>query len=445
MRKRIFLPFAGLLVLCACCAALLCGYIFSRQNGSASFLDGVKLFCPAALTAAALFVFLAFYISKRLALKFAGHMEGLDFENGQSPVYKELLPFAKKIINGRREADAKIAGLQDRAATVEAVIGSMKEGLILLDSTGLILSANRSANGIFGGKDLARQKILHVCRDILFQHGVKECVAGRSATVDFERGGRVYEVFFNPARDSAGVRSGAVILFLDVTERFEAEKQRREFSANVSHELKTPLTTIRALAEMIETGMAKGEDVQAFAGKLLKQATRLTAITNDIIRLSEFDEQRPRGDRSEFDLYGMAESVAESLREKAEGKKVAIHLEGERPCPVVSVRSMADELLYNLLDNAIKYNKENGSVTVSVAAAEDSWTVEVADTGIGIPPEHQGRIFERFYRVDASRSKNTGGTGLGLSIVKHIAEHLGGTVQLTSVEGEGTAVRCVFQ
>jgi len=209
----------------------------------------------------------------------------------------------------------------------------------------------------------------------------------------------------------------------------------------VSHELKTPLTTISALSEMIENGMAKKEDVQSFAGKITKQAKRLLNIIEDIIQLSAFDEGKVAREYTRFDLHELAASVVEALQSKADEKHIAVNITGER-LQMTANRQMIDELLYNLVDNAMKYNKENGSVVIDLSREGGMCKIAVSDTGIGIPKAHQSRVFERFYRVDKSRSKKTGGTGLGLSIVKHIAEHHGGRVELKSAPGEGTTVIC---
>ena len=235
--------------------------------------------------------------------------------------------------------------------------------------------------------------------------------------------------------------TGGVILFLDISEKHEAEQQRREFSANVSHELKTPLTTISALAEMIENGMVKEEDIKVFASKISGQVKRLINIIDDIIELSEFDEGTINKEFENFDLYELVEFVIEDLREKANEKQISVNVTGER-FHVTADSQKIDELLYNLIDNAIKYNNVNGTVTVTLTKENKLCKITVADTGIGIPIEYQSRVFERFFRVDKSRSKKTGGTGLGLSIVKHIAEHHGGRVELTSTEASGTTVVC---
>ncbi|MCL2030415.1 MAG: ATP-binding protein [Oscillospiraceae bacterium] len=397
-------------------------------------------FIPVVLICLLLAACLALYISRRLTRRITDPLNSLDLDAPELTEYDELLPLMKKIAEQKREIAAQIVTLKHRADTIEAITGHMKEGMILMDEAGAVLMANKSAADVFGENDMPRKNILHICRDIDFGQGVKQCLAGTGAEMEFEHGGRVYHIYFSPVRDGDALTGGVILLF-DITERYEAEKQRREFSANVSHELKTPLTSISALAEMIENGMAKPEDVRGFAEKISVQARRLVSIIEDIIRLSEFDEGKIIREDSEFDLCELTESVIEALRGKAEEKRVAVRVTGGE-LRVTASRRMMDELLYNLIDNAIKYNTENGEVTVSLSAENGFAKIAVTDTGIGISGEHRHRVFERFYRVDKSRSKKTGGTGLGLSIVKHIAEHHGGRVELESAGGTGTTVVC---
>jgi two-component system phosphate regulon sensor histidine kinase PhoR len=234
-----------------------------------------------------------------------------------------------------------------------------------------------------------------------------------------------------------------VILFHDITDQHKAETQRREFSANVSHELKTPLTTISALSEMIAQGMAKNEDIEGFAKRITEQSGRLLVLIDDIIRLSEFDEGATDKEFTIFNLRQLAALVIDSLKDSA--GTIEFELIGG-DFNISANRRMMDELLFNLIDNAIKYNRENGKVTVSLSQTTDGRNkISVADTGIGIDKVHHTRVFERFYRVDKSRSKKTGGTGLGLSIVKHITERHGGTLEIESVENQGTTITCYIR
>lgn len=362
----------------------------------------------------------------------------IDFDRDNIAEYDEMVPYLKKINQQKDEIDAQLRVLKDRADTIEIITANMKEGLILVDKAGTILIANHSASGIFHQTKMDRLHILSVCRNLEFQQGLKQCLDGDTAEMIYEIDQKVYNIHFSPARNESGI-IGGVILFFEMTERYEAEKQRREFSANVSHELKTPLTSISALSEMIENGMAKQEDINGFAQKISEHSERLIDVINDIIKLSEFDEGKADRSNERFDLYQLAETAAAALREN--NKHVTIKISGE-DYQITANRRMIDELLYNLLDNGIKYNREGGTVTVLLSRENGMAKISVSDTGIGIAEEHHSRIFERFYRADKSRSKKTGGTGLGLSIVKHIAEQHGGKVELESSEGIGTTIIC---
>ncbi len=387
---------------------------------------------PVIFLVTALILLLANAIARRLTGQIVRPFDTLNLDGENTPVYDELLPYSQKIAEQKREISRQIDALTNRADTIAAIIDNMREGLILLDQNGTVLSANKSVENLFGG--IAAKNIQHVCRDLDFQKGVKQCLSGENAAVAYENGGKRYDVYFSPVHGG-----GAVILFFDTTERHRAERQRREFSANVSHELKTPLTSITALSEMIENGMAKDANIKDFAARISEQAKRLINIITDIIRLSEFDEGGVRQEFTRFNFRELAESAAGALRDNK--KNVAIHVEGG-DFDITANRRMIDELLFNLIDNGVKYNHDGGSVTVTAALEYRQCRIAVSDTGIGIQPEHHERVFERFYRVDGSRSKKTGGTGLGLSIVKHIAEHHGGRVELESAACAGTTVVC---
>jgi len=395
---------------------------------------------PALVVVAILILLAANMIAHRLTKKILLPLEWIDFSGENVAAYDELIPYMKKIDQQKREINTQIATLKNRADTIEIITGNMKEGLILIDRAGIVLISNKSAEDIFNDTEMAQKSILQVCRDMEFQQGVRQCLSGVNTEIAFQRGPNIYNAYFNPVLEGDRV-GGGIILMFDITERYESEKQRREFSANVSHELKTPLTSISALAEMIGNGMAKEDDIKGFAEKISIQTKRLISIIEDIIRLSEFDENKANRDYTKFDLYELANSVIETLRDKASEKHVSVSVSGESQL-VEANKNMIDELLCNLIDNAIKYNKENGSVTVALSMENGFCKITVADTGIGIPSKHLNRVFERFYRVDKSRSKKTGGTGLGLSISKHITEHHGGRIALESEEGKGTTVAC---
>ncbi len=388
--------------------------------------------------------------ARRLTGRVLRPLSDLDLDSddaGVLAVYDELLPFVHKIERQRREIARQMDALASRADTIEAITRGMKEGLLLLDKTGVVLMANESARHIFGGEEPARKSILHLCRDEAFVQLIRDCLAGRRGEGVLERGGRIYAVHAGPANieNGAGAGSkhsetGAAVFFFDITGRHAAERQRQQFSANVSHELKTPLTTISALSEMLENGMAEPDSVAGFGERISQQARRLLNMIEDIMRLSEFDEGKTGSETVSFDLAALTDGVIDTLRAKAAEKNVTVRLASERPYVISSTIRLLDELLYNLIDNAVKYNRDGGDVNVTLEEDGEFCVITVADTGIGIGAEDVPHVFERFYRADKSRSKKTGGTGLGLSIVKHIAEHLGGRVELQSKEGEGTVV-----
>ncbi|MCL2055538.1 MAG: ATP-binding protein [Oscillospiraceae bacterium] len=362
-------------------------------------------------------------------------LESIDFDNDSPETYDNLAPFVKKITNQKKALRHEIEIQKNRADTIEKITENMKAGLVMIDRSYKVLSANKSAFDIFGA-DLLGKNLLHICRDTEFQSGLKSCFAGDESESSLSKDGKVYNVFCRAANDIG------IILLVDHTVRYEAEKLRREFSANVSHELMTPLTTISALAEMIGNGMARGEDIVGFASKISAQSKRLIEIIDDIIKISKFDENRFEKEYSEFELNKLALTIIEALRLKAEEKNVSLNLESEK-IKLRANKRMIDELLYNLIDNAIKYNKDGGSVSVSLDSTGGFCSITVADTGIGIPHKHLNRVFERFYRVDKSRSKETGGTGLGLSIVKHIVEYHGGNVSIKSGK-DGTSITALL-
>ena len=388
-----------------------------------------------------LVLIIAAILASRLTKSIIDPLNKIDFDNKNSGVYDELIPFVRKINQQKSKIANQVKMLQSRADTIDTIISNMNEGLVLIDYSGIILSLNRSALGILGGNDLIGRNILHIYRDAEFQRGVNKCLSGKNNTLPIERDGKMYQVYFSPVKDYE--ITGGVIFFQDTSETYELEKQRREFTANVSHELKTPLTTITATAEMIEGEMIKDEDIKAFATKISTQAKRLISVIEDIIKLSEFDENSIKTENTEFILRELAESVVDSLQQKADEKGVSVEIKGEL-FAIKANKQMVDELLHNLIDNAIKYNKDDGMVVVLLSKEDDICKITVVDTGIGIEEKDQSRVFERFYRTDKSRSKKTGGTGLGLSIVKHITEHHKGSVTLTSTVDFGTTVECTL-
>jgi len=397
---------------------------------------------PVVLLVAIVILLFANTMARQLTAKLISPLEQINFDSGNIVVYDELAPYAKRINQQRQEINTQITSLQNRADTINTITNNMREGLILLDSTGKVMTANKSALAVFDVSEdsVVEADILHICRDIDFQQKVRLCLSGTYAEMSWESRGRLYSLFFSPVL-SAEELIGGVVLFFDITEQRNAEQLRKEFTANVSHELKTPLTSISALSEMISTGIAKQEDIQDFSEKIAWQTKRLVSIIDDIIRISEFDEGKVDGDFSDFDLRELAVVVIDALQAQADERGVTVELFGQ-PLIITANRQMIDELLFNLLDNAIKYNNEGGSVKLILSSEDEFYQIAVTDNGVGIAQEHQSRVFERFYRVDKSRSKKTGGSGLGLSIVKHIASYHGGYVELVSSPRVGTTVAC---
>ena len=381
-------------------------------------------------------------LAGRLAKRITEPLNRLDLENPlENDTYEELAPLLRRMEHQRRQIDRQMDELKQRAEEFQQITGSMNEGLVLLDENGAILSINPAAQRLLGTDNACvGQDILTVDRDISLSDGLRTAAQEGHSEFRGRRGGREYQ--FDISRiQTEGRTAGTVLLVFDVTERAFAEQNRREFTANVSHELKTPLQGIIGSAELLENGMVKQEDVPRFVGHIRKEAQRLVTLIGDIIRLSQLDE----GDempRETVDLLTLSQEAADDLKTAAAEKHIAIAVEG-RSETIGGVRRLLYEVIYNLCDNAIKYNVEGGSVTMSVGERDGKVFVSVADTGIGIAPEHQSRIFERFYRVDKSHSKASGGTGLGLSIVKHAVQYHHGTVELHSEEGKGTTI-CIL-
>ncbi len=398
-------------------------------------------FIPVVMLCLTLAAAFAFAVARRLTRGIVAPINSMNLDDPKIVEYEELLPFLKKIETQKKELLFQHWELENRSATIAAITKNMREGLLLLDEEGTVLLANQSVAHILGAREIVGKKVIELCRDLDFLEQVKNCLSGKEAESILPTGSSIYSVFYSPVYDGDTV-SGGVVLLIDITQKYAAQEQRKEFSANVSHELKTPLTTIAALSEMMADGTAKEKDIRSFADKIHRQAKRLIGIIGDIIKLSEFDEGGAVREFTSFDLYEVAETVFSGLSEAAAERGVSVGLQGDCPCYLTGNLRMLDELLYNLVDNAIKYNRPGGSAVVTLSRQGEEVAVTVTDTGIGIAREQLDRIFERFYRVDKSRSKKTGGTGLGLSIVKHIVEYHGGRVEVQSREGEGTTFTC---
>jgi len=441
VKKHIYLGLLGIIIPSVVILSATLIYVLRDGVGSNELVDYLAAAVTVVVVVTLIILMVTNYLAGRLTRKITALLDDIDINVDRMTIYDELIPFAARIDRQEQTIRARVEEISSRTCTIETIMSNMQEGLILIDSDGTVLSANKSAHRVFG-ESVENKNVKHICRDDTFQEAVKQCKKGKNAETQMERDDRIYSVFFSPVISNGSGR-GAVILLHDVTERQGAEKQRREFSANVSHELKTPLTTISALSEMIAQGMAKEDDIKNFAERINEQSGRLLILIDDIIRLSEFDEAKANREATNFNLWELSETVIKSIRDNA--GSVEIELTGES-FDISANNRMIDELLYNLIDNGVKYNKENGKVTVELKQPENYvCVITVSDTGIGISQEHHPHVFERFYRAEKSRSKKTGGTGLGLSIVKHITEYYNGTVELESSEGVGTTVICTLR
>lgn len=382
-------------------------------------------------------------LARRLSRRIVDPLNSLDLEHPlDNDAYEELSPLLKRIHRQHVEIQTQLRELHERTDEFTQITGSMREGLVLLDEHGDILSINAAAQALFGADaQCVGRDFLTIERSHELSAAIQAAVADGHSEVRAERAGRVYQ--FDISRiTSDGKFLGTVILAFDITEQEFAERNRREFTANVSHELKTPLQGIIGSAELIENGMVKPDDLPRFVGHIHAEAARLVTLIDDIIRLSQLDE----GDAmptEPVDLLAVSQEAAENLQDAAAARGVTVGVTGQ-PAVIPGVRRLIYEIVYNLCDNAIKYNRDGGRVDVTVAADADGSSITVADTGIGIAPEHQGRVFERFYRVDKSHSKASGGTGLGLSIVKHAVQYHHGRIELESTPGTGTTIRAIF-
>ena len=408
----------------------------SRATAGVLVLGMLQPFLVVLVVALALSALLA----RRLAQHIVKPLNELDLEHPlDNDTYEELSPLLGRINQQRRQIDAQVQELRRKQDEFEQITGSMKEGLVLLNEAGAILSINPAARGLFH-TDAAclGQDFLTIERSTEVSHALETAMAQGHSEIHTERDGREYQLDISRI-GSEGEVTGAVVLAFDVTEQALAQRNRREFTANVSHELKTPLQSIMGSAELMENGLVKPEDMPVFVGRIRSEAARLVTLIEDIIRLSQLDEGLELPTES-VALRPLAEETVSSLHDAAAAKNVTLTVTGEA-VTVRSVRRLLSEILYNLCDNAIKYNVPNGSVTVDLSPTANGAALTVSDTGIGIPPEHQSRVFERFYRVDKSHSRASGGTGLGLSIVKHAVQDLGGAIHLDSTPGQGTSIR----
>lgn len=379
-------------------------------------------------------------ISKRIVKP----INELDLESPkENQIYEELSPLLSKIHRQNREIQNQLELAKQQQEEFSLITENMQEGLIVIDKYTMILSANSSAWNLFHIDRVCQgESVYCLDREEEFRHAIEQVLSGEHTELVLKLNGSDIQLIANPViRDKK--TEGAVVLLVNVTEKLERESLRREFSANVSHELKTPLTSISGFAEIMQGGLVKNEDIPKFAGRIYKESQRLLQLVEDVIQISQLDEEKTSYVWEPVDVYQVCKNAFESLKEKAKRLNVHLYICGER-MKMEAVRTLLEEAIYNVCDNAIKYNRNDGSVSVFLTQTAQEIQIVVKDTGVGIPKEDQDRVFERFYRVDKSHSKEIGGTGLGLSIVKHAVGALKGSVILRSEEGNGTEICMKF-
>ena len=379
-------------------------------------------------------------ISKRIVKP----INELDLESPEeNRIYEELSPLLSKIHRQNREIQNQLELAKQQQEEFALITENMQEGLIVIDKYTMILSANSSVWNLFHMDRVCQgESVYCLDREEEFRHAIEQVLSGEHTELVLKLNGSDIQLIANPViRDKK--TEGAVVLLVNVTEKLERESLRREFSANVSHELKTPLTSISGFAEIMQGGLVKNEDIPKFAGRIYKESQRLLQLVEDVIQISQLDEEKTSYVWEPVDVYQVCKNAFESLKEKAKRLNVHLYICGER-MKMEAVRTLLEEAIYNVCDNAIKYNRNDGSVSVFLTQTAQEIQIVVKDTGVGIPKEDQNRVFERFYRVDKSHSKEIGGTGLGLSIVKHAVGALKGSVILRSEEGNGTEICMKF-
>jgi two-component system phosphate regulon sensor histidine kinase PhoR len=375
-----------------------------------------------AMIFAVLLILFGIYISNRAAEYFT----------------EEISVLKRKITIEQKKGEKNLEKLKNRKDTIKRITANMSEGVVMLDGNADIVSCNAAALNIFDIKDEIKGiNIIELLRELKLLEYAHKAVDGETSDALMNRNGRIYDVRFSPSE------RGAILLFLDITEKHESEKLRREFSANVSHELKTPLTNISGNAEMLAAGVVAESDKPDFYNRIYNESKRMSTLVDDIMYLSKLDEKSELREKEPVNLYEILVEAKKNIVKKAEKSNVKIEIE-HTDFTVLGERNMLYELFFNLIENAVKYNRKGGEVTVTAAENYGKIAVTVLDTGIGIPEESLPFIFDRFYRVDKSRSKKTGGTGLGLAIVKHISELHNAEISVKSVMGEGTAIKIEF-
>lgn len=395
------------------------------------------------LVIAFLAILLSVFLAKRASRNLVKPLNNLDLNDPLSnDVYEELSPLLRHMAQQNKQIALQMDELSRSQNEFNAITSNMSEGLIVLNKDGVVVSLNTAARKIFEAEeDSIGKDFLTIDRTPEISRAIKETLSGKKQELEYEKNGRNYDLCINQIVEKDEV-IGVLLLAIDNTEKIQAEQNRREFTANVSHELKTPLQSIIGSADLIESGLVKPEDMPRFIGHIKTDAARLVSLVSDIIRLSQLDENTEMNWEN-VDALSIAKEALEMVGPIAESRNISLTIKGE-PAPLTSVHKLLYDIIYNLCDNAVKYNKEGGFVKVNVKTSGDKVQVAVSDNGVGIAPADQSRVFERFYRVDKSHSRESGGTGLGLSIVKHAVAYLKGSISLESTLGNGTTITVSF-
>lgn len=417
------------------------GNVLRTAAATDSALTSLWACLPYALLAVAVVSALSMLTARSLTRQLLAPINAIDVEHPlQNETYDELTPLLLRLEKQNNELAAQMKTVERMRDDLADIMENMAEGLMVLSRAGTVLSVNQAALSLLGKArgDCLGQPLLALQRGEAFTQMQLQLEQGKNAVTDVPLGGRCYEATLSQAQ-----QGGAILLLVDVTEKRAAEQMRREFSANVSHELKTPLQAISGYAELLQSGMVQPADRDKFIGTIHAESKHLIALVEDIIHLSRLDEGGKELPRERVELFALAQQVTQHLQHKAEDLQVKLEV-GGASAQVLGVPRLLEETLFNLVDNAVTYNKPGGSVRIEVIPGQTRTVLRVADTGIGIPESDRARVFERFYRVDKSHSRATGGTGLGLSIVKHSAQLHGAQLQLESTEGVGTTVTLSF-
>ncbi|HAM68942.1 MAG TPA: hypothetical protein DCP68_04945 [Ruminococcus sp.] len=423
----------------------LCVLIYPLLMPTENYFRLVLQLIPMSIITGLLLIAPLYFISGRMAHSIGQKLKRLRIDS-KSVIeqYPELKPLARQVTSLKAQIDTQMNELTGQQEQLKVLTDNMQEGLLLVSAAGRVLSYNRAALQLLGKEGLTDDyfPVYDLSESKIFRRLVRQTLNGIRGSATLTVGDHAVQIIANPViRDSR--LTGAVLVLLDVSEREKRDALRREFTSNVSHELKTPLTSIYGIADMMESGMVKKKDIGGFARRIRDESARMITLIEDIIRLSRLDDESFTEEILPLDLYEVANTVLEQLRAAADARGITMELEGDS-APMQGVPVIVEEMLFNLCDNAIKYNNDNGSVKMKVTCTDQQAIFSVSDTGIGIPQADQKRIFERFYRVDKSHSKQIGGTGLGLSIVKHGAQFHSASIELESQPGSGTTITLFF-